>query len=177
MKDKHVYLRALEPNDYERSILWRKDEELWGLLGGPMYFVSKEYEKEWVWNKIHATDQIILAICEKGSDRYIGNAYLTDLDWINRSCQVHIMIGERSAWNKGYGKETLMLLMEFAFMERGFHRLEAYVLESNIGSRRLFEKCGYKLEGILRERIYKGGVFHNQYVFSIFCEEYKNRNI
>lgn len=40
-----VYLRALEPEDYKKSIIWRNDDEIWGMVGGPKHFVSNAYEK------------------------------------------------------------------------------------------------------------------------------------
>ena len=48
MEDCRVYLRALEPDDYRVSIKWRKDDEIWDMLGGTKYFVSEAYEKQWV---------------------------------------------------------------------------------------------------------------------------------
>ena len=41
-----IYLRALEPEDYKVSILWRKDPEIWQMVCGPQYFVSEAYEKK-----------------------------------------------------------------------------------------------------------------------------------
>jgi len=52
-----------------------------------------------------------------------------------------------------------LLLLDFAFSERGFNRIWALILENNIASRRMFEKCGYKTEGVLRQSIYKNGKF------------------
>ena len=37
MEDCRVYLRALEPDDYRVSIKWRKDDEIWDMLGGTKY--------------------------------------------------------------------------------------------------------------------------------------------
>ena len=42
-----IYLRALEPDDYQVTIKWRSDEEIQNMVGGAKYFVSSEKEKEW----------------------------------------------------------------------------------------------------------------------------------
>ena len=90
---------------------------------------------------------------------------------INRSCHSHILIGEREFWGKGYAKEALMLAIEYMFKERNIHRIQANVLESNIASLKMHEKCGYKIEGLLREVVYKAGKYHNQYVLSLLRDE------
>ena len=91
---KRVYLRALEPDDYKVSIKWRKDDEIWDMLGGTKYFVSEAYEKNWVEKAIFASNDLKLAVCLIENNQYIGNVYMTDINMINRSCHSHILIGE-----------------------------------------------------------------------------------
>lgn len=159
-----VYLRALEPEDYKISIKWRKDDSIWAMLGGHKYFVSEAYEKKWVEDTITSGRDIKLAVCLVEGDRYIGNVYMTDIDMINRSCHSHIIIGEKDCWGKGYACEALQLAIAFMVNERGIQRIEALILEENKQSLRMHEKCGYVVEGLKKHAVYKGGVFHNQYV-------------
>lgn len=167
-----VYLRALEPEDYKKSIKWRNDDEIWEMVGGPKHFVSEAYEKKWVEDAIFSKDSINLAICLKENDEYIGNAYITNMDWINRSAHAPSMIGEKQYWSSGLATEARILLLYFAFYERGFNRIWASILEENIGSQRMCEKCGYKKEGILRQSVYKNGEFKNQILMSVLKEEF-----
>lgn len=165
--NKRVYLRALEPEDYKVSIKWRKDDEIWDMLGGTKYFVSEAYEKDWVEKTIFNSKDIKLAVCLVENDRYIGNVYMTDINMTNRSCHSHILIGEREYWGQGYANEALMLAVDYMFNERNIHRIQANVLESNIASLKMHEKCGYKVEGLLRDAVYKNGEYQNQYVLSL----------
>lgn len=50
----------------------------------------------------------------------------------------------------------------------------AQILEENIGSQRMCEKCGYKKEGILRKAVYKNGRFRNQFVMSVLRKDFDN---
>lgn len=171
--NKRVYLRALEPEDYKVSIEWRKDDEIWDMLGGTKYFVSEAYEKSWVEKTIFDSKDLKLAICLIENDQYIGNVYMTDINMINRSCHSHILIGEHDYWGQGYAKEALMLAIDYMFKERNIHRIQANVLENNIASLKMHEKCGYKVDGILRDSVYKAGKYHNQYVLSLLKDEYE----
>lgn len=168
-----IYLRALELDDYKISVKWRNDDNITNLLGGSKWFVSMETEKQWVQNAIMQNKDIRLAICTVDKDIYIGNIYLTGIDYLNRKAQTQILIGNREYWNNGYGTEAMRLLLEYAFNYKNLRRLEAVVLEDNIGSRKMHEKLGYKKEGILRQSVYKNGQYKNQILFALLKTEYE----
>lgn len=173
MENKRIYLRALEPNDYKTSIQWRKDDAIWDMLGGTKYFVSEAYEKKWVEDTIFNSKDVKLAICLCKDDKYIGNVYMTDIDNLKRSCHSHIIIGDKDCWGKGYAREALLEAIDYMFKERNIHRIQANILESNVQSLRMHEKCGYKIEGLMRESVFKNGKYQNQYILSILN---KNEN-
>lgn len=172
-----LYLRAFEPEDYKTIIRWRRDEDINNMLGGPKYFFSEENEKKWVLKAIEDPVNIKLAVCTIEGDIHIGNVYITDINYINRSCHSHILIGEKSYWGSGYATEAMTLLIDFMFNERGMNRIVANVLEDNIPSIKMHEKCGYKREGLLRQAIYKNGKFQNQIVLALLKEDYNSKHI
>lgn len=179
-----VYLRALEPEDFLVTSEWRKDEEIQNMIGGPKYFVAKEKERQWVMNTIQDNNRMVLGICLRKNDKLIGTVNIQEIDWINRSGHVPILIGDKNEWGKGYALEARFLALKFAFDERGLHRVWALVLEDNIPSLKLHEKCGYAKGGVFRDSVYKGGRFHNQVymdllkkdfdkVYQEYCEKHK----
>ena len=167
-----IYLRALEPDDYKTSIKWRKDDEIWGMVGSPKYFVSEAYEKKWVEDAIFNSRDIKLAVCLKDSDTYIGNVYTTDIDMINRSCTTGVLIGEHAYWGKGYATEAMKLLLDYVFNERNLNRAQALVVESNAASLKMHQKVGYKVEGKLRQSVYKNGKYRDLILLSVLKEEF-----
>lgn len=171
--DKRIYLRALEPDDYKTSVRWRNDDSVTSLLGGGKYFVSNEIEKQWVQNTISQNKDIKLAICTVEENLYIGNVYLTNIDYISRKAHSHILIGNHDFWNDGYGTEAMSLLLDYAFNHKNLRRIEALVLEDNIASQKMHEKLGYKREGFLRESVYKDGRYKNQICYALLKSEYQ----
>lgn len=167
-----VYLRALEPEDYLVTSEWRKDEEIQNMVGGPKYFVSKEKERQWIMNTIQDNSRMVLGICLKENDKLIGTVNIQDIDWINRSAHVPILLGDKEAWGKGYASEARLLALKFAFEERGLHRIWALVLEDNIPSLKMLEKCGYVKEGVLKDSVYKAGRFQNQVYLGLLKEDF-----
>ena len=162
-----IYLRAFEPEDYKTTIEWRKDDDIWDMLGGTKYFVSEAYEKKWIENEIFGSRDVKLAICRKESDVHIGNVYFTDINQLNQSCHTHVLIGNKDYWGKGYAREALELGISYMTGERNIHRFEARILESNNASLRMHQKCGYEIEGLLRKSVYKNGKFQNQYIVAL----------
>lgn len=173
--DSLVYLRAFEPDDYLSSVKWRNDDHIWSLLGGDKYYVSSCYEKKWIEDAIFDSKSIRLAVCLREGDRYVGNVSITNVNQTNRSGESNIFIGDHSCWGKGIGQEAYRLLLEYAFNERGFHRIEAKVLGDNIASLKLHEKVGFKKEGTLRETVFKNGHWQNQVVLSILEQEFRQK--
>lgn len=168
-----VYLRALEPDDYKKSIKWRNDDEIWSTLVGTKYFVSSSYEKKWVEDSISNSQRNLkLAICLKENDEYIGNIYLNDIDYKNKNANYGIIIGEKSYWGKGIAKEAIILILHYAFMDLGLMRIQGRYLVNNMASINACKRCGFKEEGILRKAVFKNGEYKDLQVMSIIREDF-----
>jgi RimJ/RimL family protein N-acetyltransferase len=50
----------------------------------------------------------------------------------------------RAAWGQGYATEGAQALVERGFRGFGLHRITAYTMTVNAGSRRVMEKCGLR---------------------------------
>lgn len=168
-----VYLRALEPEDYKVSIEWRNNSKIWEMVLGRRYFVSRDFEKKWVETAGSNPSQLKLAICDKKHNKYIGNVYLSDIDFFNRSASFAILIGDAQYWGGGFGSEATILLLHHAFYDLGLERVESRQLLTNRGSIRLHEKCGFRHEGILRSYVFKNGKLQDVNLMSILREDFE----
>ena len=65
------------------------------------------------------------------------------------------MIGKKQYRGQGLAKEALLFGIEFMVKERNIHRFQAKILESNFASLKMYQKCGYVIEGLMRNAIYK----------------------
>ena len=168
-----VYLRALEPDDYKTSINWRNDDEIWAMVVGPKYYVSKTYEKMWVADSaMNNPNGVSLALCLKDSDEHIGYVHLKNIDFKNRVARLAKLIGNKKCWGKGYGQEATMLMLYHGFYVLGLIRIEARQLLTNIGSIKVNEKCGFKTEGIMRKAVYKDGVQQDLNLMAVIREDF-----
>jgi len=62
-------------------------------------------------------------------------------------------------WGRGYASEAVGAFVPWAFATFGLERIEAHVFAPNLASRRVLEKCGFQLEGVMRRAVLKQGRF------------------
>jgi len=65
---------------------------------------------------------MLFAICDH-DDIYFGNARISEIDWINKSCTYGRFIGNPDYRSKGYGTEVLLLLQDYCFNTLGMNRM------------------------------------------------------
>ena len=102
----------------------------------------------------------------------IGDIALQDIDRVNRKCSVGMGIAQIANRSKGYGRQAVELLLQYGFEFMGMERIYANTLDINIGAQKSLEKCGFQLEGIERESVYRNGQKHNRLLYAILKSEY-----
>jgi [ribosomal protein S5]-alanine N-acetyltransferase len=113
-------------------------------------------------------DEVMLAIVDDGAG-HVGNIKYGPVDWTNRRADISILIGERSAWGKGVGAQAVQLVTDFVFGELDLNRVEAG--SNNPAFLRLVQKLGWRVEGILRERIWTPQGFRDHTLTALLRHE------
>ena len=83
-----------------------------------------------------------------------------------QSAEVGYWLGE-PFWGRGIATEALRAITDYAFATFPVIRLEAGVFGWNPGSARVLEKCGYVLEGRLRQAITKDGRVTDRLIYGL----------
>jgi RimJ/RimL family protein N-acetyltransferase len=168
-----VRLRPIEREDLPRYVAWFGDHEVRRhlLLYLPFSLAQEERWFENLLGRLERQEAVLMAI-ETVEGVHIGNVGLETIDWKNRSAELGIMIGEKAYWNQGYGADAIRTLLGLAFREMGLHRVHLRVDVDNNRGIRCYEKVGFQREGIMREIVFKDGVYGNQYLMSILQSEF-----
>jgi RimJ/RimL family protein N-acetyltransferase len=175
--DEVVYLRSLEASDLENCYTWHNDSSLYEMLIGPFRFVSREAEQAWLGRRTaFSPSEINLAICIKESGKHIGNIYLREIDWIYRRGQMGIFIGENRERAKGYGKAAVRQLLSYAFFCLGLKKIFLSVLADNKIAIKLYEKCGFSVEGRLKNHVFKRGEWRDVIMMGLCCEDFNAKS-
>jgi RimJ/RimL family protein N-acetyltransferase len=170
---KRVVLRAVEESDLPLLHQWANDEVLWANLGGWRFPSSLDSAQAWFAGlKSDPLNQrfVIETIDEP---LVIGTANLVDLDWKNRHAEHGMLLGSPDLRRKGYGRDTVMAVMRYAFDELGLERLHTDIIAYNEASLRLYvDACGWTVEGRQRRGHYRQGQFWDRVLVGVTREDY-----
>ncbi|MFC9541766.1 GNAT family N-acetyltransferase [Lysinibacillus sp. NPDC056959] len=167
---KNISLNPYQLKHYEKTVHWLNNSEIresFGLRNE----ISYKGHLNWVQN---LSDTIIWAIHEEEFDNYIGNILLF-LNKKHNSGFLQIYIGEIVNRGKKFGENALRCLINFVFNELKLNRLWLKVFEENKIAINLYNKVGFKFEGVERQSFYNGENFRNQLIFSILKEEWGSK--
>lgn len=113
------------------------------------------------------------AIVENDTDRVIGDTTLWIDDRNKRGTLGYIL--HPDIWGKGYATEAAQLTVDWGFEELGLVRIDADCFVWHYPSRRVLEKIGMRLEGILRARTEHAGIWHDDCQFGMTREMWEAR--
>lgn len=113
-------------------------------------------------------------IIEKESKNHIGMISLQRIDYINRSAEFAVVIGEKDCWSKGYTTEACQKLFYHGFMKIGLNRIWSGTSVLNTGMVKVFEKLGMRQEGVFRQGQFLDGYFRDGVSYGILRNEYDN---
>lgn len=106
-------------------------------------------------------------------DRLIGKAVIEWVDWANGNSYIRLGIGESEYRRKGYGTQSLYILLRYAFSELSLHRVTAVVPAYNEGAIRLFQKFGFVEEVRRRKALHRDGEFWDIIGFGLLNAEWR----
>lgn len=155
----------------ENYVKWLNDAVVtqWLLRTLP---ISRLQEREWLESMARgSTDQVVWAVHDEGG-RHIGGTGIHNIDWAARNAITGIVIGDRDAWGKGYGREIMALRTTYAFEELGLNRLESECFIENDRSAKCLEATGYRKVGVARQRRWKHGAFRDTFIWDFLATDY-----
>jgi RimJ/RimL family protein N-acetyltransferase len=168
-----VVLRRHRPENLAAFQRWYRDPEISRLTRYRTEPMSPEEVERYFRARVLGGDTLSYAIHLADTDRLIGSATFSQLDVANGTVTYHITIGEKDSWGQGYGTEATELMLELAFDQLGLHRVALAVFEFNRRAIRSYEKAGFRVEGRLRDTIFRDGRHWDEISMSVLEEEWR----
>lgn len=177
LNGENVTLRALTREDMPALWRWSSDVEYVLLIGDdPPHPRTLQSWHEWYDDEIASSRRVgkqVFAIDHE--DMLIGTCGLYNVDPFNQACELGITIGERDCWNKGYGREAIGLLLDYAFRLRGLRRIWLGTLGNNERALRCYRACGFQEEGRLRAHLWSNGEYVDSIIMGLLKSEWDRR--
>ena len=156
---RRITLRPIDSGDTADILRWRNCDAVMQqfLIRTPLDAATHE---RWLKEKV-ATGQVRQFILLDETGRGIGSVYLRDIDMAARKAEMGIFIGEDAARGKGYGVEAVEAIVEYGFQALGLHRIYLRVLETNEKAIRVYERAGFRVEGVARDDVRIGSAYQS----------------
>jgi [ribosomal protein S5]-alanine N-acetyltransferase len=76
-------------------------------------------------------------------------------------------------WGRGYATEAATAMVTFGFTDLRVHRIWSWCVADNVGSARVLQKLGMRLEGRLRDKEYYKGRWWDTLMFAVLEDEWR----
>lgn len=166
-----IYLRPWQEEDVDLLFKGINDpavrETLFTYRPKSKYELMEEIKKDLLNDK-----SIMLTICECSSSQPVGMTAFYRIDYVSRAAIFFLSIYDSAKWHMGYGSEATRLMVEYAFNCLNLNRIQLHVASENQKAVSVYEKCGFKMEGTLREAMYHNNRYVDFFVMSILRSDF-----
>ena len=176
MEGKLIRLRGYERSDIDALMRWMTDDEVIAQLGPTQLPQTRAFQERQIEDMIRPDSPQKVFVIETLKGEAIGEVGLRNFDWVSRSAELIITIGEKRYWGKGCGTEAVSMMLAIAFDRLNLHRVHLTALASNARAIRCYEKCGFERQGLFRESSYVGGRFVDVVPMGILRADYDSRH-
>ena len=88
------------------------------------------------------------------------------------TCWVHSSQGDLG---HGYATEAAREIVRYGFVELGLHRIWSWCVADNLGSARVLEQVGMRLEGRQRDKEYYRGRCWDRLLYAVLEDEWRDQ--
>lgn len=170
-----VRLRLVEEQDLKRLVAWRNDPKVRrGFF--TTFPLSQGGQRAWYEDLLKRQDRKLF-IVETGEGVPVGTVGLDHIDWKNQKAEFGNALIAREHWGHGYGTDAARTLVRFGFEELNLNRIYLEVYAWNETAIRVYEKCGFQVEGVLRQNFFAGGQFHDTVLMALLRDRWKGTQL
>ncbi|MGE5391577.1 MAG: GNAT family N-acetyltransferase [Deltaproteobacteria bacterium] len=171
IEGERVYLAPMNVEDAPLYVRWLNDPEISVYLNAFSVNIGLEREREFLAQSLkEQRPEFGIRLVE--DDRLIGNCGIVNIDNINRKAEIGIFIGERDLLGQGYGREAVMLLLDYGFNILNLNNIYLRPYSFNTRAIRCYEACGFKVAGRLREAKIINGEKYDEVWLDILASEF-----
>ncbi len=171
--DGPIELRYAREDDLEAYLAFLDDAEMNRLTGAQESF-SRERIEAWL-RKIAtpSEDRVDWIIVLRETGELLGEVVLNEIDPANRSANIRIGIQGDRHRGQGYGTKAMIAMLRHGFETLGLHRIHLGVYAFNPRAIHVYEKLGFRREGVERDALFQNGAYHDMITMSMLEDEFR----
>jgi ribosomal-protein-alanine N-acetyltransferase len=170
IQGKLVRLRPPRADDAAPMVGWFEDLEATLFLGrrNPP---SIDMEKEWLEKTAKDPNSVVWVVEVDG--RAVGTTGIREIDWKNGFGTTGTLIGDKSLWGKGIGREVMQLRARYAFVQLPLRKLKSSYFDGNVASGRAQAAAGYREVGRFRADRFVEGRWVDEVMTEVLREDWE----
>jgi UDP-4-amino-4,6-dideoxy-N-acetyl-beta-L-altrosamine N-acetyltransferase len=160
---KNSILRRLNKNDKEILYKWINNREL-RKYSSSYQQISWDEHCTWFDNiQKDKTTEIFGVKRNPENNDLVGTCQLTNIQQNHKRAELLIRVWEPEL---GYGTTAIKELVDYAFFCLQLHKIYLHVFAWNARAIHVYEKCGFKKEGFLKDDVIVDGKYTDQYIMA-----------
>lgn len=174
LKSEKIYLREFKETDWRDVHKYASNPIVcrYQIWGPNTESDSQEFVNQVIKEASHnPRTRYVFAIIHKKTKQLIGAGELNVTDLTNRQGEIGYSLNP-DYWGQGLATETTQLLVRLGFDQLKLHRIYATCDPRNVGSFKVMEKIGMKIEGRMRETLLLRDGWRDSYLYSILEEDW-----
>lgn len=171
MESDNILIRKSAFDDCEIFTKWEQQDYIKEFLTISEERTYEEVVREFLDREKNPSDeQYTIILKDKGP---IGRVYLSKISRESDSLDLtRIYIGEKQYLGKGYGRESMVLLLDYCFNDLEMERVSLDHYTGNTAAS-MYLNLGFKYEGIMRNAAKRDNDYYDLHLMSMLKEEYK----
>lgn len=169
----NLLFRLPTHNDVDALCALKNNEKAALLLGGVHRNYTLTDIEKWIEFHNNNPEEVLYVMEDTSVGSLIGHVGLYKIDHVAKKAEFGILIADDNSRGKGYGTKSTLLMVDYAFNSLGMHKVTAEVLCENAPSIAMFKRCGFSIDGCLRDDVYKNGRYYDVLSLSILDDEFK----
>ena len=121
------------------------------------------------------SDRVDFLIFSKQDNKLVGEVVINEVDRNNRCGNIRVLINRKEDFSKGYGTEAMILALNYGFGMFNLHRIELEAYHFNNRAIHVYEKIGFKREGLRRDGAYYNHKYYDMITMSFLENEFRER--
>jgi RimJ/RimL family protein N-acetyltransferase len=177
-----IILRPFEEKDWEIMYEILGEPDLKKLTGSvtsdeEAYNITPPEEREkirqWYMTRNEQNNRLDLAIVSKESNQIIGEVVFNEYDEDTDNVNFRVLLSEASC-NRGVGTEAISIFIQYGMEELELHKISLEVYSFNPRAERVYQKVGFKQEGIKREDFIYNQKYIDTKIYGLLKEDYSD---
>lgn len=176
MRGQKVELTTLDVSNSETVRGWLNDPEIhrWMLTGHvPITAAEERRFFETTEDDRAAGGAHRFEIHALDDGRLVGVCGLEHVDPIHRNAEIGIFVAPPDEWGRGFGGDSIQVLMRFAFEVLGLNALWISAFAENERALALYRRLGFRDYGLRRQAYHLNGQFRDLVLLDLLEAEYR----